>query len=140
MELVPHRARQREWTKLDYARDPGRYKLKNRKSYVKNRDKRRQARHKYELMRKYGLTVADYDRMFEAQGGVCKICKKPETRVSKTGWTYLLAVDHDKITMQIGGLLCAKCNKAIGVFDHNEEWLSTAASYIKERNLASKAI
>lgn len=103
--------------------------------YVANKEHCAETRRRRLMLRKYGLTIADYDQMWAAQGGVCKICRKPETRVSpKTGRVYLLAVDHDKTTKKVGGLLCAKCNKAIGVFDHNPEWLDTAASYIRERN------
>jgi hypothetical protein len=42
------------------------------------------------LRRRYGLTLAQYLELLEAQGGVCAICGKPPTQ--RTG---ALVVDHD---------------------------------------------
>ena len=33
------------------------------------------------IKRVFGLSSADYDRMFLAQGGVCAICRQPETAI-----------------------------------------------------------
>lgn len=91
--------------------------------------------------RKYGITIDDYERMFEAQQGCCKICGKPEAKLNKnTGQPEWLSVDHDKLTKKIGGLLCTKHNKAIGGLDHNIEYLESAITYLKERNLASQTV
>lgn len=38
--------------------------------------------------RKYAITLDEYNQMFEEQGGVCKICKRPPK-------TRRLSVDHD---------------------------------------------
>ena len=62
------------------------------------------------LLRQYGLTNADYDRMMERQGGVCAICGQPPTN-------NLLAVDHDHKTGRVRGLLCAPCNRHLGWYD-----------------------
>lgn len=61
------------------------------KGAVKNRERR--------LKHRYGISVEDYDRLFEAQGGVCAICGRPPK-------AKRLAVDHDHRTGELRGLLC----------------------------------
>ena len=70
------------------------------------------------------MTIADYDRMFEAQGGVCAICgeARPEERT--------LHVDHDHGTGVIRGLLCFRCNNALGDFREEYELFQRAADYL----------
>lgn len=51
----------------------------------------------------YGLGVGDYDRLLEAQGGRCAICRaRPKSK--------RLAVDHDHKSGAVRGLLCSRCN------------------------------
>ena len=79
---------------------------------------------KSHLKRKYGITIADYERMFDEQGGVCAICgeARPEERT--------LHVDHDHETGVIRGLLCFRCNNALGDFREEYELFQRAADYL----------
>lgn len=61
------------------------------------------------LKRRYGMSIADFERRKAAQGGVCAICKTREAKV----------VDHDHETGKIRGLLCAACNGAIGILSED---------------------
>ena len=79
--------------------------------------------------RLYGLTEEAYRKIHEAQGGVCAICKQPETRVFKGGVVGLLSVDHDHATGQVRGLLCAYCNHRLGHIE-NGAWLRAALDYL----------
>lgn len=74
------------------------------------------------LVRKYGVTQADYDRMFEAQDGGCAICGKKQTRA--------FDVDHCHKTGRVRGLLCTSCNRMIGHAGDNPESLRRAADYL----------
>lgn len=65
------------------------------------------------LRRRYGLTIAQYDEMLAAQGGVCAICRQPET-YARLGKIQRLAIDHDHETGMIRGLLCNRCNRRLG--------------------------
>lgn len=57
----------------------------------------------------------------------CAICRaKPDEK--------RLAVDHDKETGRVRGLLCAMHNKGLGHFSHNPQLLRAAASYIERAN------
>lgn len=50
-----------------------------------------------QLMRKYGITAEEYDRMYQAQDGRCACCGQPETALHWKGKKRTLAIDHDHI-------------------------------------------
>lgn len=81
-------------------------------------------------LRKYGITQAKYDAMLAEQGGVCAICKLPESRENQFG-VMSLAVDHDHETGRVRGLLCSYCNRALGGFRDSAALLRTAAEYLE---------
>lgn len=84
------------------------------------------------LKKNYGMSLAEYDRLYEAQGGVCAICKKPETQKSSTCSETVdrLSVDHCHRTGAIRGLLCSKCNFGLGHFGDSIELVFGAAYYL----------
>jgi hypothetical protein len=86
------------------------------------------------LVTRYGITQEDYMLMLEAQKGVCKICGNPprlkDHKVNKDNSTYL-HVDHDHTTGRVRGLLCGRCNKGLGQFRDNPEFLAKAALYVR---------
>ena len=73
---------------------------------------------------KFGLTIEDFDNMFKAQNGTCAICKEACTRHKR------LSVDHDHSTGKVRGLLCHRCNCAIGLLRDRSDLLETAAAYL----------
>ena len=77
------------------------------------------------LRRKYNITEAEYDALLAAQGGVCAICGKRPGRVR-------LGVDHDHATGKVRGLLCVRCNKALGPFEWSVAVLERAAVYMSK--------
>ncbi len=76
----------------------------------------------------YGLTPEQYDLLSAKQGGVCAICHQPETARTRDG-KYRLRVDHDYKTGKVRGLLCHKCNAALGHLE-KEEWRQSAMKYL----------
>jgi hypothetical protein len=85
----------------------------------------------YHLSRVYKITLEDYQEIFKAQGGVCAICHNPETIVdAKNGLTRDLAVDHDHRTGRVRGLLCRRCNQAIGLLNEDRNLLQRMIDYI----------
>lgn len=82
------------------------------------------------LKNRYGVTSEEFDSMFEKQSGLCKICKKPETMVRK-GEVLSLVVDHNHVTGYVRGLLCHRCNTAIGFLRESPEVIRKAASYLE---------
>lgn len=81
------------------------------------------------LKQNYGITLAEYNTLFEKQGGLCAICKLPERSTLK-GNLLKLSVDHDHVTLKIRQLLCRKCNSAIGLFDDDVLKMQSAVDYI----------
>ena len=71
----------------------------------------------------YGLTDTAYKQLLFEQNGFCKIC----------GRKFGMAphVDHDHSTGRIRGLLCNKCNTAIGMFNEDIACLKAAIVYLE---------
>jgi hypothetical protein len=89
------------------------------------------------LFSNYGMTEADYDRMFEQQKGVCAICGKEQTH-SPVHNGYL-CVDHDHVTGKTRGLLCRKCNMALGHVDDSVDVLKKMIAYIESDGVVASA-
>ena len=83
--------------------------------------------HSRQLERLYGITLAEYDRMYEEQNGVCKICHLPQESKRNTR----LCVDHNHTTGEVRGLLCDSCNRAIGLLKDDPRLLDRAAEYLR---------
>lgn len=88
----------------------------------------------YGLKRYYGIDLAKYQEMLLAQNGVCAICSKPETSVVN-GKIKPLAVDHCHNSERIRGLLCARCNQAIGLLGEDVNILSNAIEYLRKHSI-----
>lgn len=86
----------------------------------------------YQLKNYYNLSPDDYFKIVEKQNNLCAICKKPETvKTNKGDRIRGLAIDHCHTTGKVRGLLCSKCNKAIGLLKDNIELLESAIEYLK---------
>ena len=68
-----------------------------------------------------GLTGAEYDAIFERQGGRCAICRVEAN----------LVLDHNHATGRVRGLLCDNCNKAIGILRDDASLLERAITYLR---------
>lgn len=87
---------------------------------------------KNKLKSQYGITLDEYDLIFDEQGGLCAICGKAEESRNNQGVIGRLQVDHDHETGKVRGLLCQKCNRGLGFFDDNISKLINAAKYLEE--------
>ena len=86
---------------------------------------------KAKLKMKFGITLEQYDRMFEKQNGVCKICGKYDMTGRR------LAVDHDHNTGKIRALLCANCNMLLGRIESTPILFKKVLEYLKKYSPAS---
>ena len=77
------------------------------------------------ILRKWGMTQDDYEALLAAQDGVCAIC-----RGGPVGNKRYLGIDHDHETGKRRGLLCDKCNRALGGFNDDPDALRRAADYL----------
>jgi hypothetical protein len=88
----------------------------------------------YDLSRRYGITLSEYDAMFTKQNGCCAICNKPESQ-SFDGVVYRLAVDHNHATGTIRALLCSRCNTTIGKVEEDIDLLANMITYLNKHGL-----
>lgn len=80
----------------------------------------------------YGITAEEYDRILALQGGACAVCGQDEPNAhGRTGRKFRLAVDHCHVTNEVRGLLCQRCNRAIGLLNDDIGLLEAAIGYLK---------
>lgn len=77
-------------------------------------------------LRQYGMTPEEYDAMLAQQGGGCALCGAEKGHNGTS-----LAVDHCHRTGKIRGLLCTKCNTALGHFGDDAYGLRRVLAYIE---------
>jgi hypothetical protein len=75
------------------------------------------------VLRKFNLSRERYAEMLVEQDGRCAICGGKQKRD--------LAIDHCHRTGMVRGLLCGKCNTAIGSLNDNPELMRKAAAYVE---------
>lgn len=74
-----------------------------------------------EVRTRYGLTEAELDSL----GDACHLCGEPAK-----------CIDHCHATGKVRGLLCARCNTALGLMRDSPDLLMDAATYLLSfRNL-----
>jgi hypothetical protein len=83
-------------------------------------------RYKRDNLRKYGITLEQYNRQFERQNGLCAICEVYQSEFKRD-----FAVDHCHHTGKVRGLLCASCNSGIGKLQDNTDLLKSAILYLE---------
>lgn len=71
----------------------------------------------------FTIPITQYRAMVEAQGGLCAICGGSQK--------HRLAVDHCHTTNVVRGLLCHRCNTAIGLLRDDVELLTRAREYLE---------
>lgn len=89
---------------------------------------------------RYGITIADYDRMLENQNFQCKMCHRTLDEVIKpTSSNARLCVDHNHTTGKVRGLLCTLCNSMIAHARESIKILEAGIQYLQEEEIAWSA-
>lgn len=68
----------------------------------------------------YGISLEEYNRLFEQYNYECCICGN-----------VAVCLDHNHITGEIRGILCHPCNQAIGLLRDSPDLLRKAATYLE---------
>lgn len=89
------------------------------------KDKNRQRERERHLLSTYGITLAEYEAMYLAQGGCCALCNVSAEQAARRR----LFVDHCHTTKRVRGLLCDNCNKALGYVEKNAHRLDALLEY-----------
>jgi hypothetical protein len=82
------------------------------------------------LRRKFGMTHQEYEAKLASQGGGCAICGTTVPG-GRGKWFH---VDHDHKTGKARGLLCNKCNGALGLVNDNPRILQGMIDYVARHN------
>jgi hypothetical protein len=136
-----HREYERKWR----LKNPDKVQRKNKSHYEKNKEMhiekarkwraRNPERHaknfkrwfyEVKLEKQYGLSLEMFEKMLAYQKHSCAICRMPfkETRHRH--------VDHCHDTKMVRGILCQKCNLAIGLLQHSPLVALEAAHYLNK--------
>lgn len=108
------------------AYDKKRYKKKSKQSHIN------------QLMKWYGLSLEDYEKMYSDRKGKCDICgiHKPPRNYKYGAKPHMsICVDHNHKTGKVRGLLCFQCNFALGNFKDDIELVRSAVRYLEENNV-----
>ncbi len=92
--------------------------------------------YRYDRFRKkYKLSADKYNIMLKEQNYQCDCCKIFFKKNSVNSYKKIkICIDHDHKSGKIRGLLCGKCNSAIGLFGDSINNLQNAINYLKRYN------
>jgi hypothetical protein len=86
----------------------------------------RAMRRNLDYKRRYGITIADKERMYEEQKGLCAMCREPLPPVHDRN-TH---TDHCHVTRKVRGLTHQRCNVLLGHLEGKTHLLEKAFQYL----------
>lgn len=89
-------------------------------------------------LKNYGVSRYDFTEMMARQKCRCAICRTSLVPDSKD-----VHVDHDHQTKKVRGLLCQRCNLAIGLFRDSPKIMNAAIRYLRKstkENLPARSL
>jgi hypothetical protein len=120
-----------EMKRRHYILHKDKIRAKQKVWYEKNRDKvqrynKSRARQNW-LIRRYSLTIEEWNAMFRAQGRRCAACGSRRANKYRRGWH----VDHCHRTGKIRAILCFLCNSGIGKAKDDIKTLRKWVAYLE---------
>ncbi len=82
------------------------------------------------LLRKFGITLDQYNELLKSQDNKCAICGISPEQNGKA-----LAVDHNHKTGIVRSLLCGCCNAAVGFLKENSDLAIKVSEYIRKHKV-----
>jgi hypothetical protein len=129
-----------DYHKKHYKKNKEKINKYNREYAVKNKKEMRDWNKEYRMVNKtqiratkrkkaYGLTQEQFDLMLDLCANKCQICGfEFDISGERSAFPH---IDHSHKTGKVRGLLCQKCNLAIGLLKDSAEIIETAAAYIR---------
>lgn len=74
---------------------------------------------------RFTISRDEYEARLMRQGGACAVCGKHQRALK-----HRLAVDHCHASMRVRGLLCHRCNTALGLLGDDPAVVRKAAKYL----------
>lgn len=75
----------------------------------------------------YGLTLDEYEAYLKQQDNCCAICGTPFANTNRKTRPH---IDHCHSSGEVRGLLCSRCNLAIGLLEDSQDNLQRAIDYL----------
>jgi hypothetical protein len=131
----------KQYRKQWYLDNRERVREKNRQNYINNREERRKKGKEWEnnnkekcrryrrdwQLQKLGITLEQYEETLLKQGNKCAVCVS-----DKPGGRGNFHADHCHKTGKFRGLLCQKCNMALGMMNDDINILLKFVEYLNE--------
>ena len=89
-----------------------------------------------QALKRYGLTPKDYQKLLRSQDSTCAVCDAKYHIKSKK---QNLAVDHCHTTGKVRGLLCNRCNYALGLVEDDRGLLLNLINYLNRAENSQEA-
>ena len=121
----------KSWAKKSYEANSQKVIERSTRWRARNPERVQEIGYKARLKKNFGMTLEEYNQILESQNGKCLICES-SGRGGRSK-RFQLFVDHCHKTGKVRGLLCMKCNSAIGYFDEDIARMKSAIIYL-ERN------
>lgn len=115
--------KKKDYDVLWYEKNKEKVKEATRTWRKNNKDRARKAARLAHVRRVYNLSAESYAKLLADQNDACAICSG---KLGKHPY-----VDHNHVTGKVRGLLCIRCNSALGMMDDSPERLRAAAAYIE---------
>lgn len=112
--------------KYHYSQSPERTAYQNSDQAKANRKKSR--------LKKFNLTLEEFDEIVEQQNNKCAICRNRET-IKRNGIVIDLSVDHNHETNKVRELLCMRCNVRLGQKE-DEKWIKLDNKYLEKHSIS----
>src|SRR5713226_675782 len=122
-----HRKRKRDHSRAYHAAHRAEINERKRRRWATHSEARARALSEIHranrLRRQYGISLAQYELILARQNGACAICREKSERT--------LCVDHCHETGTVRGLLCTKCNTALGLYEDDPNRTEAATAYLR---------
>ena len=85
------------------------------------------------LKRRYSMTLEEYKALIERQAGKCQLCARKLTFEIGRSSTRAV-VDHCHKTKAVRGILCQRCNVAVGFYERiksEPDWHAAIDDYLR---------
>jgi Recombination endonuclease VII len=108
-----------------YARDREKVLARVTKYRRQNPEKIRDTK----LKQAYGVGIDYFNAKLKEQNGVCAGCSR-DFKSEWRGRKVNMCLDHNHSTNKPRGILCIKCNRALGLFEENRKTLNNIVEYL----------
>lgn len=94
--------------------------------YQNNKQKEKNRSRNKHLISKYNITLEHFTNLLKLHNNKCSICN-----IEFSEKIYP-CIDHNHETGKIRGILCSKCNTALGFFKDSRDLLKKAVGYLNK--------